>query len=1119
MKFLLKLIMLMSRNTLRLMIFQIIGMNLVLAGTTNSQDLNKVKVSLNVTEASITTVFAEIEQRTPFVFAYTTDHIASINKTFNLSYSRTSLKKILVDLATEANVEFKRINNTISVTPHIAVVPIRTVEIPVVVQISGRVTDETGSGLPGVNVIEKGTANGTTTDADGNYSIEVIGENSVLIFSFIGYQTQELLVGTQTTINVRLAADVTQMDEVVVIGYQTVDKRDLTGAVSVVDAGDTRRLSVNSVAESLQGLAAGVTVRNTGSPGAAAKIDIRGTGTFGANEPLYVIDGMLSTATPDFNPNDIETFQILKDASAAAIYGSRAANGVIIITTKKGRKGAMQVSASLRTGVQQIPKRWDLMGSREYAELNRQAYLNSGLTPQTSVDTEFDPSIDTDWQDEIMRTGSIQDYNITLSGGGESATYLISGNYFSNKGPIIDNAFERANLRINTGASRGRFRFEENLLLSYARTDHYEGDPFVEMVRMLPTMPVRGDRYISENNPEGWSIGDDDYANTFATNPVALQSLSQRDQQNYKLRGNASAEVDLIEGLTYKFNVGMEASFDSFKGFRRPGVVRQGSPNVLPTLNQNRAEFLSFLFEHTLNYNREFGLSKVSAVAGISNQTFRYEQLYGQKQNLPRNTATGGYFEVLNQGDNPTVGGFIDKWAILGYFGRVNYTFNDRYLFSGTLRYDGDSRFGSDHRWALFPSASAAWRISEEAFFDVSWLSELKLRASYGALGNSEILQPWMYFGTVSPFPRAVFGVDQTVYPGAINIRLANSDLRWEEKRTTDFGLDASFLDDRFTVSLDYFISETKDVLVNLPIPLTTGSAGDDPAVNAASLRNKGFEFSGTYSQKEKALKWDLTLNVTRIKNEVLSLGNLGEGKTYIQYGDARTEIGRAIGEWYVLKTDGIFQNQGEIDAHQIQPWSSPGDIRYVDSTPDGVLNVDNDRTYAGSPWPKLQTGLVWNASYKNFNFSMQWYGVFGNKLYNRPRYWLDRIDENASYRSGISPWTEQNPNNDFPRAGISNGDQGLAYNARPDTDRWLESGTYVRLRNVEIGYNFPTEMLGAASIRSARIYISGQNLLTFTNYTGLDPDIAGVNIFERGLDNGQYPALRIYSVGFQLGF
>ena len=990
------------------------------------------------------------------------------------------------------------------------------------IPVTGVVTDDKGEPLPGVTVAVKGTTTGTTTGVDGSFSLTVPDgqENGTLVISFVGYVTQELPLAGRTVFKVALAPDVKALQEVVVIGYQTVRKQDLTGAVSVVDAADAQRITANTVAESLQGLAAGVTVRNSGSPGTGAKIDIRGTGTFGLNEPLYVIDGMLSTATPDFNPNDIESIQVLKDASAAAIYGSRAANGVIIITTKRGVEGPLRVAASVKTGIQQFHRRLDLMDNQEFAALNRQAYVNANLTPQTSITTEFDPNINTDWQDAIMRTGSVQDYNLTLSGGSQTATFLISGNYFGNKGAIIDNSFERGSLRLNTTAERGRFKFGQFLLLSHTHTDTLAGTPFLDMVYMLPTMPLQGSRYVNPFNPEGWSFGDAVYAQTFGSNVYGLQHANQRDQNNSKIRGNAFVELELVKGLSYKFNAGLESSFDHYKGFSRPGQFRRGNPPVVATLNENRGQFLSLLFEHTVNFAREFGSHNISAVAGISNQTFRFEQLMGQKLNLPVQ-GNGDYLEVLNQGSDPSVGGNIRKWANLGYLGRVNYSFADRYLISATIRRDGDSRFGPDSRWGTFPSISAGWRLSEEKFLTVpAWVSDVKLRASYGTLGNSEVLGPWQYFGRISPLPRAVFGPDEAVNPGAINISLANRDIRWETKKTTNFGLDAAFLDNQLSVTLEYFIAKTEDVLTRLPLALTTGNALGNPPVNAASLQNKGLEILTTYRNQQSPLKWDVSLNLSRIRNEVTALGNLGEGRNYIQLGDARTEIGRAIGEWYVLQTAGLFQNQAQIDAHRVQPWAKPGDIRYVDADGDGSLDVNLDRTYRGSPWPKLEGGLIWNGSYRQFQFSMQWTGVLGHKLYNRPRYITDRFSENANYRQGISPWTPQNTNTDVPRIALDNNgsDPGIVFNGRADTDRWLEKGDYLRLRNLQIGYALPAGLAEKVGLTGASLYVSGQNLVTFTDYTGLDPDITGVNIFERGLDAGQYPALRMLSVGLQFG-
>jgi TonB-linked SusC/RagA family outer membrane protein len=990
------------------------------------------------------------------------------------------------------------------------------------IQITGKITDNNGEALPGVTVVVKGTSSGTTTGVDGSFNLTVPEgqETGTLVISFVGYVTQELPILGRTVFNVSLAPDVKALQEVVVIGYQTVRKQDLTGAVSVVNADEARRVTANTVAESLQGLTAGVTVRNSGAPGVGAKIDIRGTGTFGRNEPLYVIDGMLSTATPDFNPNDIESIQVLKDASAAAIYGSRAANGVIIITTKRGQEGPLRVAASVKAGIQQFHRRLDLMDNQAFAALNRLAYQNAGLTPQTSVTTEFDPNINTDWQDAIMRTGSIQDYNLALSGGSQTATFLISGNYFGNKGTIIDNGFERGSLRLNTTAERGRFKFGEFLLLSHTHTDSLEGNPFLDMVYMLPTMPLQGSRYVNATNPEGWAFGDAVYAQTFGTNIYGLQKAAQRDQYNSKIRGNAFVELELLQGLSYKFNAGLETSFDHFKGFSRPGQFRRGNPPVIATLNESRGQFLSLLFEHTVNFAREFGSHNFSAVAGVSNQTFRFDQTIGQKLNLPMQ-GNGEYLRVLNQGNNPSVGGNTTKWAILGYLGRVNYSFADRYLVSATIRRDGDSRFGPDHRWGTFPSISAGWRLSEEAFFaPLAWVSDLKVRASYGTLGNSEVLKPWQYFGRISPLPRTVFGPDEAVNSGAINITLANRDIRWETKKTTNFGLDAALLDNQLSFTVEYFIAKTEDVLTNLPIALTTGNALGNPPVNAASIQNKGVEFMTTFRNRNTALKWDVSLNLSRIRNEVTALGNLGAGRNYIQLGDARTEIGRAIGEWYVLKTAGIFQNQAEIDAHRVQPWAKPGDIRYVDADGNGSLDVNLDRTYAGSPWPKLEGGLIWNASYQQFTCSMQWIGVAGTKLYNRPRYITDRFSENANYRQGISPWTPENTGTDVPRIALDNGgvDQGIVFNARPNTDRWLEKGDYLRLRNLQIGFSLPASLADRMGLTTTSIYISGQNLLTFTEYTGLDPDITGVNIFERGLDAGQYPALRMFSVGVQFG-
>lgn len=983
--------------------------------------------------------------------------------------------------------------------------------------VRGTLRSPTGDPLVGATVTVKGTNQSVATDANGQFTINApIG--STLVVSSVGFQGREITV-TGADINEVLQLGSSTLNEVVVtIGYQTVRRRDLTGAVGIINPAQANRNVANSVAEAIQGLAPGVTVRNTGRPGAGAKIDIRGAGTFAGNNPLYIIDGMYSDATPDFNPSDIESIQILKDASAAAIYGSRAANGVIIITTKKGRQGPLVVSGNIKNGVQSVHNRYEMMNASEYADLAKRLYQAAGASIPTSITTEFNPSIDTDWQEEFLRTGAIGEYQIALSGSIKNKiNFYVSGNHFRNKGPVIDNDFNRSGFRINTDTRFGRFTIGQNLLLSWTKEDPIASagvgvNPFVDMIAMPPVVAFRDSRYIFAENPQGYGIGlNNAYLNTLTANVPALQYLDQFEQKNFKIRGNAFLDFRILDGLTYRFNFGLEKTNDKGTGFRSPGTVRQGTPspnnNKLATF-RNTGQFESQLVEHTVNYDKTFGAHRISSVAGLSLQNFEHPTFR---------------FTTI-EGSPTTEDPYTNRWNNIGILGRVNYSYQDKYLTSITFRRDGSSLFGENNRWGNFPSASVAWRISRENFWNVSAINELKLRASYGSLGNSEFLQPWLYYAQINPFPRAVFGQNSVEQIGQTVTRLANSNLRWERKNTTNFGFEAATLNNRLTLSADYFIAETRDVLVDLPISLTTGNAGGNPAVNAASLENRGFELAlGFRPKPSKDFSWDATLNFTTINNKVTAFGN--PTTTFTQLGDARTEIGRSIGEWYVLKTDGIFQSQAEIDAHKgktgqvLQPWSKPGDIRYIDIDNDGVLDLDKDRYYAGSPWADFETGLQLNAGYKAFSVNMQWYAVVGNELYNRPRYTVDRMDQNTNFRKGATFWTEQNKSNEWPRAAIGAPDRGLQYNVLPQSDRWLESGSYLRLRNIEFAYTLGQKALSRVGFKNTRVFINGQNLLTFTRYSGLDPDITGVNIFERGLDNGQYPALRIISAGVTFGF
>lgn len=1072
-----------------------------------SAEVHSQKVSLDVSDASIKKVLAMIESQTAYHFLFSDRRLKDRNNV-NVQVQQADVFTVLDQVLTPASLEYKLLDdNLVVITPR--------GETSSDVKIKGRVTGPDQQPLIGVTVKVRGTTIGKLTDANGAFELNV-PDNAILECSYIGYETLEVAVNGRSALSIVLQPSDKSLNEIVVIGYQTVKKKDLTGAVSVVRTDEAQRITATTVGESIQGLATGVNVRSGGRPGQESKIEIRGVGTLNNNDPLFVIDGLISYGNRDFNPADVESIQVLKDASAAAIYGANAANGVVIITTKKGKEGPMRVNFNVKYGIQQIPKKWDLTDNREFAELNKTAYINGGRTPMASVSTAFNPDINTNWQDAVMRSGSYQDYGLDFSGGNNNASYFISGNYFKNTGTIIGTSFDRVSLRVNTEGSRGIFHIGENLSLTNGHEDRMEGNPFYDMVRMLPVIPL-----YDPNNPGGYGYGSDK-AYTFGTNPVAINNLIQSDQYNFRIRGNAFAEIRPLKWLVYKFNLGVETSFDHYKSLRKAGSWTYNQPVDPSNLYENRAQFLSMLYEHTLNFDRQFGPHSINGVVGTSFRNVTYELTGAGKQNIAQYPA-GSYFDQLNAGTTlQTADGYRNKFVTLSYLGRLNYDYAQRYLLSVTFRRDGDSRFGENYRWGNFPSVSAAWRISKEAFFKVPWISDLKLRASYGVLGNTSNIPDFDHISSLNLFPYAIFGGGQLAQPGAIQTFLVNKNIKWEEKRTFNGGIDASFLNNSLDVTAEYYRATTTDILVRLPIAGTTGNDGGNPFANAASIRNSGVELSVTYSNNKGPFKYSINGNFTTIKNEVIALGNLGAGRTYISTGLTRSEIGRSIGEWYVLKSNGIFQNQKEVDDYKVQPFAKPGDIRYVNVNSDEIIDND-DRTYVGSPWPKLQAGLAFNASYKDFTFSLMLYGNFGNKLFNGVRSVMDRFDDNSNYRRGVKPWTVEDPNTDFPRIAYSN-ELGIQFNTRGDIDRWIEDGSYVRLRNVELGYTLPKTLLRRVGFSQARVYVSGQNLLTFTGYTGLDPDVVGnpdpaASLLERGHDTGNYPASRIISFGIQCGF
>ncbi|WP_167596490.1 SusC/RagA family TonB-linked outer membrane protein [Leeuwenhoekiella sp. ZYFB001] len=977
-------------------------------------------------------------------------------------------------------------------------------------EITGTVTTVTGEPIPFANILIKGTSQGTSADFDGIYSISAASDQ-ILVFSYVGFKTLEVPVGDQKVVDVQLQEDVATLDEIVVVGYGTQDKKDLTSAISVVKSDQIQKRQTTTVAESLQGLATGVNVRGGGQPGQEAKIEIRGLKNLQNANPLYVIDGLVTTANRDFNPNDIESIQILKDAAAAAIYGSRAANGVIIITTKKGKQGPLQVSVSSKWSVTEVP-RYDLAGQEEFVRLNNMAYDNSGIPRQ-----DLNLDVNTDWQEEVFRTGLIQDQNVSFSGGGENSSYFMSGNYFGNKGTVIGTKFDRVSFRVNSSGTKGIFSIGENLALSNSKNNEIggpealRGNPFIDVVRLFPTIPV-----YDEDNPGGYGYGKSGVANTFAANPVAISNLIDQSIQNFRIRGNVWAELNPFPFLKYRASFGYETSFDNFKYLRKEGSWTLNQPYEASFTNQNRAQSQTKLLENTLTFTHDFGKHGLTVLAGTTYQKDSYEQINGLKRNLLVNPNTGEYFDVLDLGDQAQVGGFRNEASLLSYLGRLEYNYDDRYLLNAVFRRDGSSRFSDANKWSNFPSLSLAWRLSNESFFNIESISDLKLRASYGELGSGNIGN-YEYQGFINTFGAIVLGTGQNLTPSATQVRLANSELQWETLKQTNLGLDLALFKNKLQITADYFIAKTENVLFGFPILLSTGNDGGNPIANAATVENKGFELNIAYNKViNNDLSFNASLNFTKLNNKLVKLGN---GLNESIQGNTITRAGGPVGMWYVLQTDGLFQSQDEINNYTnsegevIQPGAVPGDIRFVDFNDDGEI-TNEDKSIVASPWPDFEMGFNAGVTYKDFDFSMNWIGSFGATVYNGYRSIVDRFDDDSNYRAGVQPWTPENPNTDFPRIV-----KGTTLNSRADSDRWLEDGSFARLKYIGLGYSLPQNTLDKIGFSKVRLSLSAQNIITITGYEGLDPEFSNSNIFQRGVDLGSYPNVQTYSLGVEFGF
>ena len=975
--------------------------------------------------------------------------------------------------------------------------------------VRGTVTDENGEPLPGVSVVVKegGKAvTGVMTDMSGQYSLSVPA-GAELEFSFVGFQTQTFPAG-QVPGSLTLATDILQ--ESVVIGYGTVKKKDVLGSISTVREQDLVNRKTGNVVESMQGMTSGVKITSSGQPGSGSAIQIRGIGSFTGNSPLFIVDGSYGGSELGLNVDDIESIQVLKDASSAAIYGSRAASGVVIITTKKGKAGPLKVTGDASAQLYWLP-RYDLMDAETYKLYDDRAYeeaMLQGVAGVTKTQNHFDG--DTDWQSEMLRTGLLQNYNVALSGGNNDIRYYVSANHKRDAGALRYTGYEQTGFRINTSGRKGIFEFGENFFFTKSNTQKLNtatGWIWSNFIAMPPTIPV-----YDESHPGGYGYGDPDRANTYALNPVGYEELYHAENGQQYLYGDVYGLLHLYKDIfPTKLNVSYKNYFGETSSLRKKGNWTMGQGDDAASIGYSTAKHDKLLIENTYNFDYTVGENVINAVAGFSYDTF-HEEYRGESKLNPLTIGDRYITSISSATGTQTATGSYIEYALISYFGRLNYSFADRYLLQLTARRDGTSRLPAGNRWANFASASIGWRISKEPFFNVPWIDDLKLRANYGTLGNSNI-GAWDYVSTLNTAPRAIMeGDDKAV--GITLSNLTNNDLVWEKKTTANVGVDLTALDRRFTASAEWFLSKSTDLLLAAPILWTTGNEGGAPTVNAGSLQNTGIEVELGWNDHVGDFSYSINGNVSTLKNKILKLGY---DSTVSYTSTSISEVGQPLGMWYLYKTLGIFQSQEEVDSYVnaegkiIQPTALPGDIKYDDYDGNGQI-ASADRQVVGSPWPKLYAGLNVSMAWKGLDFSIQGYGRFGHLVYNGAKATAgDFVNNNNNFR-GYKPWTQEDPTTNTPR--IIFGD---SRNSRGDQDRWLEDGSFWRFSDIALGYSLPASLIKKVGMDRIRFSVIGKNLITFTRYTGLDPEFADSGIYSIGYDGCSFPNPR--SVQFAVSF
>lgn len=970
------------------------------------------------------------------------------------------------------------------------------------ITVQGVVKDQTGETVIGASVMEKGTTNGTITGIDGDFSLNM-SPNGTLVVSFVGYKTQEVQVKGQKQLQVVLSEDAEMLDEVVVIGYGTMKKSDLTGAVSSIGNKDIKDSPVSNLGQAIQGKISGVQIVDAGKPGDNVSIKIRGLGSINNCDPLVVIDGVpTDLGLSSLNMADVERLDVLKDASATAIYGSRGANGVVMITTKRGTEGKGKLAVSANYSFQNATNVPSLLNAAQYAELSNDMMVNSGRNPNPEWANPSELGAGTDWMDELLRTGVMQNYTVSYSGGNEKSHYYVSGGFLDQSGIVKSVNYRRFTFQSNSDAQVLKWlKFSNNITFS-ADTKKSGSYNIGDALKALPIYPVK-------NEDGSWS-GPDGNSEWYGStrNPIGPTELNKSQTDGYNFLANLTAELTFTKWLKFKSTFGYDAKFWFIDNFTP-------KYNWKPTPTEETSRYKSdnksftylwdnyFLFDHTFAEKHRVGL-----MAGMSAQWNTNDYLNAQKNVF--------MFDNVHEMDNGeemyAIGGNETEWALLSYMARVNYSYEDRYLLTATIRRDGSSRFGKKHRWGTFPSVSVAWRASQEKWFPKNdYINDLKVRAGYGVTGSQASVGNYSYLASynTSVYP---FGISSGNQTALVSSTLANPYIHWEEVAQTNIGFDASLFNSRVMFSFDAYLKETRDMLVKASIPITSGFEDTTTTyTNAGKVRNQGIEMSLHTINLTGELGWETNLTATYNKNKIKDLNS--DVPYYINQinNSYVTMLAKdyPINVFYGYVTDGIFQNQSEVNTHAVQPGAEPGDIRFRDLNNDGVIN-DSDRTVIGNPNPSWLFSMNNSLSYKGFELSVFLQGIAGNKIYNANN--IDNTGMAAAYNQTtdvLKRWQGEGTSNSMPRAVFGDPNQNTRV-----SDRFVENGSYLRLKNITLSYTFPKQWLQKTVIENARLSLSCENVATITGYSGFDPEV-GIN----GIDQNRYPISRTFSLGLNFNF